>query len=245
MSGDGPERIHEDLLAQQAAFFESYFKKGAAFTRELMEETQRLRARLAELEQKLDGGRDQELEERFKQIEEENNDLAALYVAQSQLHSSLETSEVVQVISEILLNFVGVETFALMMLDKQGTLRRIASTGIAEGQPLDRVGSHESVATLMNKGGVSYSDYGRRGSTEEPVVALALGSRAGPYGVIVIWSFLQQKDRISLLDEQIFDLIANNGGLALQAARIVGEAQRKIRPEAEDGPFERFSRLLR
>ena len=42
-----------DLLAQQAAFFESYFKKGAEFTRELMQETQRLRARLAELEDKL------------------------------------------------------------------------------------------------------------------------------------------------------------------------------------------------
>ena len=53
MSGDDESGPQDHLLAQQAAFFEAYFKKGAEFTRELMQETQRLRARLAELEVRL------------------------------------------------------------------------------------------------------------------------------------------------------------------------------------------------
>src|SRR5205807_1101014 len=67
---------------------------------------------------------------RYIEIEEQNNNLANLYVASYQLHSTLDFREVIQIVQEIVINLVGAEAFAILLLDeKTNELKTIASEG--------------------------------------------------------------------------------------------------------------------
>src|SRR5207253_607946 len=147
------------MSEERAEKFLELFNKGKEFTEELLRENQRLRYRLAALETEGMGHdeitrlRDQleqlseenrRIQERFKAVEEENkdfahryveveeqnNNLANLYVASYQLHSTLDFREVVQIVQEIVINLVGAESFAILLLDeKTSELKTIASEG--------------------------------------------------------------------------------------------------------------------
>ena len=56
---------------------------------------------------------------RYIEIEEENNNLANLYIASYQLHSTLDFKEVLQIITEIIINLIGAEEFSIMLLDEK------------------------------------------------------------------------------------------------------------------------------
>jgi nitrate/nitrite-specific signal transduction histidine kinase len=245
MSGDPKGLSRADLLAKQAAFFESYFRKGAEFTRELMEETQRLRARLAELEVRLEGeGRDTELEERYQQIERENNDLAALYVAQSQLHSTLDVGEVVQVLVEVLLNFVGAERFALLFYDDD-RLYPLGLHGIEASElPTDGI-KPEDLSPVALSGGVDIQGIDGRPISERPTISIGMvGSEGKAIGAVCIWGFLRQKKELATVDMQIFDLIASSAAMALEAARVATEARLHQTVDNSRSAFASLSRLL-
>src|SRR5476651_676296 len=145
--------------SSRAEKFLELFNKGREFTEELLRENQRLRFRLAALEN--EGGSSEEvqklrtentiladeyrrIQERFREVEEENrdfasryveveeqnNNLANLYVASYQLHSTLDFREVIQIVQEIVINLVGADAFSILLLDeKSGELQTIASEG--------------------------------------------------------------------------------------------------------------------
>ncbi len=56
---------------------------------------------------------------RYIEVEAENNNLANLYVASYQLHSTLDFSESLKIILEIVMNLIGAEEFSIMMLDEK------------------------------------------------------------------------------------------------------------------------------
>ena len=60
-----------------------------------------------------------ELQRRVDQLEHENYHLASMYVAGLQFHSARTLPEVLQTITEILLNFVGIGSFTLFVLDEE------------------------------------------------------------------------------------------------------------------------------
>lgn len=61
---------------------------------------------------------------RYVEIEAENNSLARLYIATYQLHATLDFREVLKIISEIIINLIGGEEFAIFLLDENtGTLQ--------------------------------------------------------------------------------------------------------------------------
>lgn len=68
---------------------------------------------------------------RYVEIEEENNMLANLYIASYQLHSTLDFKEVLKIIQEIVINLIGAEEFAVLLLDeKTNLLEPVASEGL-------------------------------------------------------------------------------------------------------------------
>jgi transcriptional regulator with GAF, ATPase, and Fis domain len=155
--------------SSRAEKFLELFNKGREFTEELLRENQRLRFRLAALEN--EGGSSEEvqklrtentiladeyrrIQERFREVEEENrdfasryveveeqnNNLANLYVASYQLHSTLDFREVIQIVQEIVINLVGADAFSILLLDeKSGELQTIASEGGEDFPGVDRV----------------------------------------------------------------------------------------------------------
>ncbi len=79
---------------------------------------------------------------RYVEVEAENNNLANLYVAGYQLHSTLDFNEAITIILEIVMNLVGAEEFAILMLDeKSGELSIVAEEGMnPESRPGIKLG---------------------------------------------------------------------------------------------------------
>ena len=74
----------------------------------------------------------QDFATRYVEIEQENNNLANLYIASYQLHSTLDFKEVLQIITEIIINLIGAEEFAIMLLDeKTNELQAVATEGVS------------------------------------------------------------------------------------------------------------------
>jgi len=171
--------------------------------------------------------------ERYVEVEEENNNLANLYVASYQLHSTLDSSEVVKVILEIVINLIGAEIFCVYVAEEgTGELTPVAAEGdhVAECPKL-KVGEGfvgESVASGEVAIG-NPSEEGRPPSQGgEPVVSIPLLVEDRPVGAIVIYKLLAQKDGFSALDNELFTLLAGHAATAIFASRLYAQSERKL-----------------
>jgi len=168
-----------------------------------------------------------DFERRFHEIERENNNLANLYVAAYQLHSTMDLREVTQIILEILLNFVGARTFAIMLLDEpEGVLRPLAAEGIPRNEvPVVKAG--EGVIGGVVASGQPLLDGAptrqRQRNLDRPVIVTPLRIKEKVVGAIVIWEFLQQKTELQDVDFELFNLLAAHAAFALQGAKLAHE----------------------
>src|SRR5688500_14516171 len=181
----------------------------------LSEENRRIQQRFREVEEE-----NKDFANRYIEIEEQNNNLANLYVASYQLHSTLDFREVIQIVQEIIINLVGAESFALLLLDeKTGELRTIAWEGDDVVPGLDNVIIQPGQGTLGEcaRAGESYyadlSDHTVR--IERPVAAAPLKIQYHIIGMIVIYKLLQQKDAFSAVDFELFSLLAAQAATAI------------------------------
>jgi len=255
-----------DDTHQRGQNFIELFNKGKEFTEELLRENQRLRYRVASLEegggepapenlQKLQeqlqklSDENKKLRERFEavedenkdfaarylEIEEQNNNLANLYVASYQLHSTLDFREVIQIVQEIIINLVGAECFALLLLDERtNELKTIAHEGQEMLEGLSQVSARLGDGVLGNvaKTGESYYINQDTGSGEisldRPLAAVPLMIKEHVIGLIVIYSLLQQKDSFSAVDYELFSLLAAHAATAIFSSKLYSQSERKL-----------------
>jgi len=253
-----------DLAASKREFIETFFKRGAEFTEELMRENERLRYRVVQLEEEVKALRSdkpgsaqgslrelvariesletereallnrfegvssssQDQIARFHEIERENNNLANLYVASFQLHSTMDLREVTQIILEILLNFVGAKTFAIQLVDDStGKLRTLASEGVEKSKvPVGSV--KEGRVGEVIASGQPFIDEERltmRADLHWPVIVLPLRIRDKVVGVVAIWDLLPQKTALQEVDYELFNLLGAHAASALQGAKLTAE----------------------
>jgi transcriptional regulator with GAF, ATPase, and Fis domain len=250
----------------KAEKFLEIFNKGKEFTEELIRENQRLRYRVAALEtetvppDEVQRLRDQisslteenrriqlrfrEVEEenkdfanRYIEIEEQNNNLANLYVASYQLHSTLDFREVIQIVQEIVINLIGAEAFAILLLDeKTNELKTIAYEGDdvmpGLGQISTRLG--EGVMGTVAKTGESYyvnQDIDAQAgpiTLEKPLAAVPLKIKEHVIGLIAIYKLLQQKDAFSAVDYELFSLLAAHAATAIFSSKLYSQSERKL-----------------
>jgi hypothetical protein len=228
-----------DLKQRQSDFFEEYFRKGAELTRALLVENEELRARLAELEKwarRTENSGALELARQFERIERDHNDLACLFVTQSQLDRVVEVREATTVITEVLLNFAGADRFAIFISDGTGEPKPLYVYG------LDRqsVSAGALVTAAVRAGESTIGGAGRREGTEDPLVVFPLQTGAGSFGAVAIWSFLPQKQELAAIDERLFEVVGWSGGGALEAARLRGQPRSTDQPDR----FKALSLLL-
>lgn len=178
-------------------------------------------------------GENQHFAERYVEVEEENNNLANLYVASYQLHSTLDSSEVVKVILEIVINLIGAEIFCVYVCEEgTGVLTPVAAEGDDVSEcPLLQI-DEGFVGKSVETGEVSIgnpSESGRPPSQGgEPVVSIPLRVDDRPVGAIVIYKLLQQKDGFSALDNELFTLLAGHAATAIFASRLYAQSERKL-----------------
>lgn len=256
-----------DVFDKTKAFLE-IFKKGEAFTHDLIKENERLSDRVAHLEQQAAGYQEnlkgnaayelqktvdrlqkekKTLEDRLKdmeaenkdfaekyiEVEGENNNLANLYVASYQLHSTLIFDDVLRILQEIVINLVGSDRFAFMLMDEKDK-ELVAATG--EGIDLDhmkRIKRGEGVIGDVAKTGESYfePDVARFNPKDEldPLVCIPLKIKDRVIGVLAIFELMEQKDKkLSRVDYDLFSMLAGHAATAIFSARLYSMSERKL-----------------
>lgn len=203
-------------------------------------ESERLRQRIDELERQKEEilGRIKQIEaenldfaNRYVDIENENNMLANLYIASYQLHSTLDFREVLQVITEIVINLIGSEEFAIMLLDeKTNKLQAVVTEGL-DPTEVPSVGIGDGIIGQMAKTGENYFIDDMEGYVRDfghPLVCIPLKIKEHVIGVIVIYKLLVQKSRFAEVDYELFTLLAGHAATAIFSSKLYSESERKL-----------------
>jgi len=186
-----------------------------------------LRERLFEVE-----SQSRDLSDRHGAIEAENNDLANLYVASYQLHSTLDPEEVLRITIEIVINLIGADVFAIYLLDAASEeLRAVAAEGIELPRvPPCRLGEGR-LGRAVGEGVIRSFDGeegGERGDPERPLVCIPLRVEGQVIGAISLLGLLKQKREFSALDQELFNVLAGHAATAIFAARLYSQSERKL-----------------
>jgi regulator of replication initiation timing len=198
---------------------------------ELLERIQSLELECTTVRQRLDHveRENSDFARRYVEIEEENNNLANLYVASYQLHSTLDLDEVLKIITEIAINLVGAEVFAVYLRNDDGEeLEAVASEGLELSRfPKVRIGAGV-VGSAMASGEATCWDTTGSRDLSQPIVCVPLSVHDRTIGGIVIFKLLQQKDGFSPLDHELFNMLGGHAATSLFAARLYSQSERKL-----------------
>jgi transcriptional regulator with GAF, ATPase, and Fis domain len=198
---------------------------------QLSEENRRIQQRFREVEEE-----NKDFANRYIEIEEQNNNLANLYVASYQLHSTLDFREVIQIVQEIVINLIGAEAFAILLLDeKTNELKAIAAEGEDVMPGVDQISARlgDGVLGMVAKTGESYYinqdvEGGGRITIDKPLAAVPLKIKEHVIGLIVIYKLLQQKDAFSAVDYELFSLLAAHAATAIFSSKLYSQSERKL-----------------
>jgi nitrate/nitrite-specific signal transduction histidine kinase len=198
---------------------------------QLSEENRRIAQRFREVEEE-----NKDFANRYIEIEEQNNNLANLYVASYQLHSTLDFREVIQIVQEIVINLIGAESFAILLLDeKTNELKPIACEGedVMPGMPTISARLGEGILGEVAKTGESYyinQDVEGSGKVTlaKPLAAVPLKIKEHVIGLIAIYRLLQQKDSFSAVDYELFSLLAAHAATAIFSSKLYSQSERKL-----------------
>ena len=158
---------------------------------------------------------------RYAEVEQQNSNLANLYVASYRLHGTLDRQEVIAAIQEIIANLVGSEEAALFEIDSDTqTLELVASFGLDREQcPSIPLGSGGLIGLTARTGEILVVDpsqlSGATGLESRLTACVPLKLDSVVTGVIAIFGLLPQKGGIEELDRELFDLLATQAAFAL------------------------------
>jgi transcriptional regulator with GAF, ATPase, and Fis domain len=206
--------------------FLELFNKSKEFTEEVLRENERLRQRLGTLEEA-----NKDYATRYTEIEEQNNNLASLYVASYQLHSTLDFREVIHIVQEILLNLVGAKSFAILLLDENtNELRSVACDGEDLVPGIESISTHlgEGILGDVARSGESFYLHDGKPSLDRPLAAVPLKIKDQVIGVIAIYKLLVQKHAFTAVDYELFALLAAHAATAIFSAKLFAQSERKL-----------------
>lgn len=219
-------KLEEDIRASKKSSDNSQTKHLKETIAQLEEEKNYLTNRFREVE-----AENKDFAARYVEVEEENNNLANLYVASYQLHSTLDVQEVLKIILEIIINLIGAEKFALMVLDEElNELVAAAAEGIDKKEiPNVKVG--EGLVGAIAKTGESFFEKDlekKRNELSEPLVCIPLKIKEHVIGVIVVFTLLLQKKNFTRVDYELFSMLAGHAATAIFSSRLYAQSERKL-----------------
>ncbi|HLV66179.1 MAG TPA: GAF domain-containing protein [Polyangiaceae bacterium] len=168
---------------------------------------------------------------RMQDVELEFANLANLFVASTQLNSSLSPRAVTRRIKEILAQLVGAERYAMYLLNPEGTeLVPIASEGVPGGELLPvRVGGTR-LGAVVESGSAAIDEEAdpSQGTLERPAAIIPLMLDERTVGVVAIFATLAQKGRFHTVDFELFRLLGRHAAAALVGASLFAQAEHKL-----------------
>lgn len=154
---------------------------------------------------------------RYHQIEIHNSNLANLYVASYQLHTSIDRVSVLSAIQEIVANFIGSEQMAVFEANANGSFTLISASGV-DTVRLGRFTLGEGPIASHIKSGKIYVNPSAGQDQITACVPLAVGPAI--LGAILIFRLLDHKPALQAIDHEIFDLLAVHASAALYCATV-------------------------
>lgn len=179
----------------------------------------RLQRQIAEIE-----ADKQQFSKEFESIEQQNSNLANLYVSSYRLHGTLDRQEVLATIQEILINLVGSEEIGIFELDPdQWKLTLAASFGIDEERYRSIPVGSGVIGRVAQTGEAHFGEgkNGDSGSDDRDVTAcIALKVDGKVTGAIAVFSLLPQKTGLEALDHELFELLGTHAAVALYSTGL-------------------------
>lgn len=206
------------------------FAAGKELIDELVQDNVRLRRRVTEVQED-----NQNFVNRYLEMERQSSNLANLYVVSHQLHSTLDFREVVQILREVVINFIGSECFAILLMNEETQeLRTIACEGA------DSLPAIETLAVRVGEGKLGRAalsgeseflrdqPFGGAPDLNRPLALVPLKIKDRTIGILAIYQLLQQKRAFSETDFELFSLLAGQAATAIFSAKLYSEAERKL-----------------
>ena len=214
---------------KRSEFLEKVATDNREYVQALLEENERLGKLVAELDSALNTtraemeSRNRDFAERYLEVEQQNTNLANLYVASYQLNGTLDRERVVAAIQEIVINLIGSEEVGIWELDEElSALWLTGSFGINArewaGVPLGS-GVVGTVAGTGERFVISETLVKPFGREEHLTACIPLKLDDKVVGVIAIFRLLQQKQALEPVDFELFDLLGSHAASALYCTR--------------------------
>ncbi len=207
-------RLKEESLDQEKTIFSLREEVDRRKT-----ETVRLEVELGEIE-----ASNQEYSERFVAVEQQNCNLANLYVASYQLCGTVVRKEILDAIQEIIINLIGSEELAVFHRDDHGRLEPIASFGLSE-DTLARILDGSTVLTEVVERASTFVYTSQEGWNTSNIdqlmtfcVPLSIEGRV--FGAIAVYRLLPQKGVLEPVDHELLGILATHAATALYAAEL-------------------------
>jgi hypothetical protein len=159
-------------------------------------------------------------EGRYREIEQELNDLASLYVASHQLSATLRPRRVVRHMCELLEQLVGCQSAVIYVIDADGQhAAPVASVGMTDTPGrLSLAGGMVGDACLTGVARIRDLPAADRGEEPIAVIPLRVGEQA--VAVITVLEMLPHKESWAAVDYELFNLLSQHGPSALVAATL-------------------------
>jgi hypothetical protein len=161
--------------------------------------------------------------EQYISVEQQNADLANLYVTSYRLHSALQRDEVIAGIQEIIINLVGSEELAIFEFDgARSHLHLIASVGVDQARYERIPAGRGIIGECIRTGEIFIAPQGIPAAVEEGLLTACIPLMVGtvPIGAIAIFRLLGQKSCLEEVDRQLFSLLATHAATALYASSL-------------------------
>jgi hypothetical protein len=168
------------------------------------------------------------LRDRVAELETLNSSMMSMYVAAFQLHSTLDPSEVVSVVEEILVNFIGVSSYAVLLHHDDGDLRVVAQRDTDQFAVDDRLVPRGVIAeALVSQQMFVRTDAHRDDGGVLAVAPIALGRTVN--GALVVLGLFAQKPQLSDNDVELLQLLSSHAASAVMSAQLYQRTERKVK----------------
>ncbi|MFO7577123.1 MAG: response regulator [Pelovirga sp.] len=193
----------------------------------LREEQDEAIRRISELEQE-----NHEFANQLVQVEEVNNNLTNLYLASSRLHSTLDRQETLEIIKEVVINFVGAEKFAVFLLDPQSNkLAYETGEGFDDAEQATPLDAGRGVFAEVVSEAENYFCSGPVGAGSDdlyaPIVAIPLKHYQQLIGVLAVYRLFIQKEQLVSIDYQLFSMLGEHAATALFSSSLYAKSERR------------------
>lgn len=211
-----------EKLRGQVVTLESDYRRLENVHGSTSEELDRLRVQLDGAEQE-----NRRYAEEHHQIETHNSNLANLYVASYQLHSSVDRQAVLRTIQEIVINLIGSEEVAIFERGASNEFNLVSAFGV-EGSKLMKFRLGDGPIGSALAAGETFVNSHARGGENQLTACVPLKINDTIVGGILIFSLLEHKRELAPVDHEMLELLAVHASTSLYCATLHGQVNAAV-----------------